>query len=112
MSKVIFISVLLFAAFVGCQKNNAVEPFNYERDTPLWLKVKIDSMSTNQEYFGTEVYRYEWNGKFVYHITSIINSCMFCDVFDQNGNKIQLTSEDVLDFQQNKKNEVLVWRWT
>jgi hypothetical protein len=59
MLKIIFISSFLFIAFLSCQKNNVVEFFNYERDTPVWLKAKIDSMSTDNYYFNSKVYRYE-----------------------------------------------------
>ena len=43
MLKVIFISSFLFIAFLSCQKDNAVEPFSYERDTPVWLKFNPQS---------------------------------------------------------------------
>ena len=32
MLKVVFVSSFLLIAFTGCQKDNAVEPFNYERE--------------------------------------------------------------------------------
>src|SRR4030042_2776752 len=107
MFKIIFISSL-FITFMSCQKDNSVELFNYERDTPVWLKEKIDSMSTNHYYYGTKVYRYEWNGEFTYHIMIPISSCAYCELYDQDGNKIQITDDDLFsDFQQNRRNEIL-----
>ncbi|MGE5812370.1 MAG: hypothetical protein ACM339_12760 [Ignavibacteria bacterium] len=111
MLKIIFISSLLSIAFLSCQKNSLVEPFNYERDTPLWLKEKIDYMSTNHDYFGSKIYRYKWNEKYVYHIMIPISSCAYCELYDQDGIKIQFNDDSFSDFLENKKDEVLVWEW-
>jgi len=112
MLKIIFISSFLVITFMSCQKDNSVEPFNFERDTPVWLKEKIDSMSTNHEYYGTKVYRYEWNEKFTYHIMITISSCAYCELFDQSGTKIQITNDAMFsDFQRNRKNEIIIWEW-
>jgi len=108
MLKIIFLSSFLFIAFLSCQ--NSVESFNYEKDTPQWLKVKIDSLAVNPDYFGTKVYRYEWNSKFTYYIMIPISSCAYCEVYDKNGIKIQFVNDEMFsDFIKNKKNEVLVW---
>lgn len=110
MLKVIFISSFLFITLLSCQNANSIEPINYEKDTPQWLKVKIDSMSTNPDYFGTKVYRCEWNSKFTYHIMIPISSCAYCEVYEQNGNKIQFTNDETFsDFIKNKNDEILVW---
>ncbi|HEY6436795.1 MAG TPA: hypothetical protein VIY47_09395, partial [Ignavibacteriaceae bacterium] len=80
MLKLIFISSILLLTFLSCQKNNTIESYNYEKDTPVWLKEKIDSTSANPNYyFGTHVYRYEWNGKFIYHFSIPVSSCVYCE---------------------------------
>jgi len=56
--RLIFISWFLILVFTSCNKGNITESYNYERDTPFWLKEKIDSMSVNQLYYGAKVYRY------------------------------------------------------
>jgi len=113
MKKLIAITIpFLFLTFIRCQEGNPVEAFNYERDTPLWLKEKIDSMSNNQDYYGTKVFRYEWNKRYTYDILIPISSCAYCDVYDQQGNKIQFLSDRMFqDYINNRKNEVLVWEW-
>jgi hypothetical protein len=111
MLKVIFISSFFLFTYLSCQKNNTVEPFIYERDTPVWLKVKIDSISTNHHYFGSKVYRYEWKRKYAYHIMMPISSCAYCELYEQNGIKMNLNDDMFSDFLQNKKNEVIVWEW-
>lgn len=90
MYRFIIISSFLFLFMLNCQKENSMEPFDYERDTPTWLKAKIDSISSNPEYFGTKVYRYEWKGYLVYHIEIPISSCAYCELYDQKGKKLKL----------------------
>ena len=41
MKKLIaIITPFLFLTLMSCQEDNVVAPFNYERDTPLWLEEK------------------------------------------------------------------------
>lgn len=111
MKKSIYLFLIMFFCLISCSSN---EIFNYEKDTPEWLKTKIDSISTSNQkyYFGTKVYRYEWNEEYVYHIKIPISSCMYCELFDDNGSKVQFTdNERSADFAINKKNETLVWQW-
>jgi hypothetical protein len=59
---------------------------------------------------GTKVFRYGWRGKYVYHIFIPISSCAYCEVYGQQGNKIQLANDTVVqDYIFNRKNEILVW---
>ena len=41
MLKVIFISSFLLLAFISCNKGDITQPYDYERDTPEWLKENI-----------------------------------------------------------------------
>ena len=97
---------------VCCQEESSTEPFNYEKDTPIWLKTKIDSLSTNESNVGTMVYRYEWVNETIYYIFIPANSCQYCFLFDENGKKIQFNnSQELIDFENNRKNEILIWEW-
>jgi hypothetical protein len=111
MKKITFASLLLFLTFAGCGSDKI---FNYEKDTPEWLKTKIDSVTTsNPKYYsGTKVFRYEWNKQYVYHFSIPLSSCVYCELYDQEGRKIQFTDNAMTsDFEQNKINKVLVWDW-
>lgn len=112
MLKAILIPLLILACITGCKRETSVEPFNYERDTPTWLKEKINAYSQNKDYFGTKVFRYEWKSSTVYYFAIPISSCAFCDVYNANGIKIFFSSDQMIqDFLDNRKNEVLVWEW-
>lgn len=112
MLRILFLPLIMLACITGCKKETSVEPFNYERDTPAWLKEKVDVMSQNKDYFGTKVFRYDWKGSAIYYFAIPASSCAFCDVYNSNGIKIQFSNDQMLqDFLDNRKNEVLVWEW-
>jgi hypothetical protein len=111
MIRVIFISSLLVLLILGCRKDTSVEASN---NTPEWLEAKISLMSndTTNYYVLTKLYRYSWNGIFLYYFYIPSSSCMYCDLYDQNGNKVQITDDAMLqDFLKNRKDEVLIWEW-
>ena len=111
MKKYIFF-LFVIVLLVNCQNQNSVESFNYERDTPAWLKVQIDSMSTNQYYHGSQVYRYIWHNDFIYDIFIPVSSCVYCEVFNKDGAKITFTGDNMLqDYLNNRKDEILLWEW-
>ncbi len=111
MLKIIFFSMFLFLAFISCNKSDITQPYNYERDTPEWLKEKIDSISVIQFYHGAKVYRYTWNGNYVYHIMIPISSCAYCELYDYYGNKTEFTNDEFSDFLNTKTGEILIWEW-
>lgn len=111
MLKILIITSLLLLPLSGCRNDTLVEPFNYERDTPVWLKEKIDSMSVDNRFVGTKVYRYEWKRNFMYHIMIPISSCVYCELYDQSSNKPQLDQVEFQDFLKNKKNVIVIWEW-
>jgi hypothetical protein len=97
---------------MSCQKESTTEPFNYEKDTPIWLKSKIDSMSTDPSYTNTIVVRYDWKKEYIYDIFVPINSCRYCLLFNPNGDKVEFSdSMEMLDFENNRNNEVIIWEW-
>jgi len=111
MPRPILVSAFLISLLLaGCDAGSTSEPFDYGRDTPAWLKAKIDSIAAIPDHFGITVYRYEWSGEFVYHVESLVSSCAYCELYDQDGVKLQFTDEETFqDFLENKKNEVVVW---
>ena len=108
--KLLIIFSFLMIVFIGC--NNSVEPFNYERDTPAWLKVKIDSMSTNQLYHTSKVYRNTWHNSYTYYIFNPWSSCVYCELYYDNGDKIIFTDDEMIqDYMNNRKDEIIIWEW-
>ena len=107
-SLICFILVSLFV-LTSCQKENTVQTFNPVKDTPAWLKVKIDSMETDPSYSGAIVYRYEWQKQFIYHIMIPISSCAYCELYLHDGSKVQPSESSLSDFLKNRTNEIIIW---
>jgi len=109
-----FLVFSLFLFTLICCQNNVIASFNYEKDTPGWLKVKIDSIytSNNDYYFGTEVFRYKWNDNFLFEIHIPLSSCVLCELYYYNGVKTNFTDEKtVQNYLNNRTDKVLVWKY-
>ena len=109
----ISIAILFLSAFLASCRNHSTEPFDYSKDAPAWLKDKVTLMSsdTTKFYTKTTVYRYSWHSDYVYQISVPLSSCMYCELYDQTGQKIKITSDAMLqDFLNSRTNEVIVWK--
>jgi hypothetical protein len=107
MKRYIFLSFILIVLLYGCEKESSTGVYN---GIPQWLEAKIDSMSTDLFYGGTVVYRYTWHHEYVYHIDIPASSCAYCEVYNQNGIKIQfMTDTELKDFLDNKTDPVVIW---
>ena len=110
MLKIILIFTFLFI-FIGCH-NNIVESYDFERDTPEWLKVKIDSISTKTYYFGTVVNRYKWNNNYLFEFTIPLSSCVLCELYYYDGTKNKFTDDKtVLSYINTRTDKVFVWKY-
>jgi len=108
-----FLVFSLFLVTIICCQSNVVESYNYEKDTPVWLKVKIDSISTsdNNYYFGTEVYRYKWNDNFLFEFHIPLSSCMLCELYYYNGSKTNFPNDKTVQkYLNNRTDKVHVWK--
>ena len=109
MSRILFLSSILLLGIVACEKDTGVS-FDFDRDTPQWLKAKIDTMSQKDLYVGATVYRHVWYREVVYFIEIPLSSCAYCDLYDHEGNKITLKSDaELQDYLHNRTSEVIVW---
>lgn len=113
LNRILFVALIVFT-FNGCELEDITAPFNFEKDAPAWLKIKIDSLSIDPYFYMVKVFRYEWRDKFIYYFMNPVSSCAYCscDLFDQNGNELIFSDDKILqDFIMNKKNKILVWEW-
>ena len=110
MLKNFLIFLLLLFTIIGCH-SNLMESYSYEKDTPVWLKVKIDSISTQKYYWGTNIFRYKWNNNYVFEFAIPSSSCMYCEMYYFNGTKVKFINDSTL---QNylKTTTDNVWVWT
>lgn len=85
--------ILLFA-FVGagCNDNSP------ERNIPEWLSIKIQELeaehSKDIKIVNVRIYKGIWNNQVVYFINDTLKSCMFCEVYYENGERVVWLSGD------------------
>lgn len=113
LNKLIFLlSITAAAILISCSSGISSDSFNYDSEAPSWLKEKIDSISnsTGHYYDWTKVYRYDFNESFIYHFSIPSSSCIYCELYNQEGDKITAFNDSTLQSILNKKTgEVLIW---
>jgi hypothetical protein len=109
MFRIIFISTLLLLFVCGCHKYNSIQSI---KEAPEWLQNKIDTMSLYQEYEGTILYRYKWQGAYIYHFEIPNSTCLYCAMYIQSGDTLLFVNEsEFQDFLHNKTDSALIWEW-
>ena len=71
---------------------------------PAWLQTKITELTSEFNLCKmTDVTILEYKGKQYYHIYCGLWSCMYCQLFDEKGNRPTFTNTEWNDFLTNKK---------
>lgn len=96
----IFILIVLLIGLSSCKKDN-----NSANDQfPEWLQAKITELVPDQNLCEiTDVTIIEYNGKKYFHVYCGIWSCMYCQLFDEQGNRPNWETSEWNDFFANKK---------
>jgi len=98
----LIICLLLLGSIFSCTKEKSDHPDQF----PVWLQAKIMEITSENDlckYTHIEIIKFE--GKFYYNIRCDVWNCIYCQVFDEQGNKIQWNSETLNIFLAN--NEVI-----
>jgi hypothetical protein len=75
---------------------------------PEWLRDKIEILEADDTDFVT-VWRGEWNGKVIYYYLPIVSSCIYCDIYFEDGTQLKWGGNDSSDF-ENFCSESKNWR--
>lgn len=102
MKKLILIFIFSIA-LLSCERDNKYP------DNPDWLDAKISQMETLPYYAGTTVYAYKWDREYYYLISIPLSSCMMCEFYNYQGEKINWSEDKIADFQKNSKRLNIVW---
>jgi hypothetical protein len=118
-NKVLILAALLTLAIAGCSKDNehvqgvllkdlSYAPFVSEYKYPDWLAKKIDGMERE----ACDIYAGEWNGRIVFYMEITWSSCMFCDVYYEDGEKVEWGMGETLfnDFYSESKEWVKIFK--
>ena len=102
---ILFAGIVLLIGLLSCDKKNIITG---PEDFPIWLQIKITELVTpNNICEFTDVTIIEYNGKRYYHIYAGLWSCMYCQLFDEQGNRPDWDTRVWNDFFAKKK-EILV----
>ena len=79
-----------------------------------WLIVKIDEIETIHKndiaIINVRIFKGEWKGQVAYFINNTLNSCMFCDVYYEEGEKV-IFEDDVYSFYIASKDWKLIYEF-
>jgi hypothetical protein len=101
MKKIAFL-FLLFFLVLSCEKEEKLPP------NPAWLNTMISQLERSP-LPGISIYAYKWNEKYYYHVQNPISSCLFCEIYNYDGERVTFTDDEFSDFANNGKRIRAVW---
>jgi hypothetical protein len=80
---------------------------------PEWLLSMIEIIESNSPTVSnTKIYRGEWEKQNVYLASNALNSCILCDVYYEDGNRVILQDENSInEFYLQSKKWVIVYKY-
>ena len=104
MNKIInFLAVILF--LISCQKEEVVVS-----QVPDWFVPIIQNLENSGQCFDCSITRITYNNKTYYHLYCGLWSCMYCNLFDSQGNLVEWKEGEFDDFLKNKKDDTVIWQ--
>jgi hypothetical protein len=111
-------NVLLLACFAlgfSCSRGQEGKQVEEDHDFPEWLSTQIREIETlnarDVSIVKIRIYACQWQNQEVYYIYNSFSSCVLCEVYYKNGEKIVFTAEDVTDFFTISKNWKLIYEF-
>ena len=110
MKKTVIMFILLISLFLNISCKKDTSPIG-TIETPDWLLSYIEQIEDDPSYYGAIIYLYRWKDNYYYDVFVGFRSCIVCEVYDYNGEKIVWDNESVLDYVNNRKQVKIVWEW-
>ncbi len=79
---------------------------------PDWLRPKIAQMEADPVYAGVTVYRHDYKQTQIYNVDAPLRNCIYCEMYDSNGNALNWTEEELNDYLNLRTNEKIIWQRT
>lgn len=118
MKTLLITGIIILGLFTSnyCKYNEYCEDINYDicgENDPTWFMELLDEVEKNPQcYFGSVIYRYEYNSDYYFLLEIPISSCSDCRTYDCYGNLIEWSSQ--IDFQNyfnNRTDKTIIWKW-
>jgi hypothetical protein len=98
----LYTCIVLLIGVLSCNKDN--DEIATPSQFPEWLQAKITELVPEDNLCKlTDVTIIEYKGKTYYHIYCGIWSCMYCQLFDEQGNRPTWETSEWNDFFANQK---------
>jgi len=97
----LYFCILLLGGILSCKDKDEITPPD---QFPLWLKFKITELTSESNLCAiTDVTIIDYKGKLYYNIYCGLWSCIYCELYDENGNRPNWETDQLNDFFANKK---------
>ncbi|NQT63507.1 MAG: hypothetical protein HQ556_11155 [Candidatus Marinimicrobia bacterium] len=108
------VSGLIVLSFGGCEEDKDNSDLDYMIcgiENPEWFTALVEKAESDPYYYGgSSLIQYEYEGTYIFYFSIPVSSCMYCQIYDCDGNIIELASCDpLLDFIENQSNGTLLW---
>ena len=84
-----------------------------KENLPEWLIVKINEIEELYFLATAKIYKGEWNNSIVYIVRNGFDSCLFCDVYFEEGTKVLWTADDISfgSFSETSKDWTVIYKF-
>ena len=103
MKRLIFL-FLICILFVSCQKEETPKP-----DVPDWFIPQIEELESSGECYSCTITQITFNNKLYYELYCGYWSCMYCHLYDGEGELVDWEIEEFNNFLENKNSEKVIW---
>ncbi len=96
----ILILLVCLIAGEGCKKEENLP----DDQLPYWLQTKVTELTSEFDHCKyTNVEVIEYKGKYYYNINCALWNCIYCQIYDQKGNRPDWINGEMQDFLTNMK---------
>lgn len=96
--------LMIFLLTIPLWAGNSCKKEEFSDQIPEWLQQKIPELIPDQKLCEiTDITIYRFEGKTYYNVYCMIWSCMYCQFFDENGNRPQWNQKEWENFHSGSK---------
>jgi hypothetical protein len=119
MKRLIFILFICYGMLsLSCSRMEQGDEIRKgDTDYPEWLSATIKEIETlhagDVSLIKIQIFECEWQGRTVYYISNNLSSCQFCEVYYDNGEKVEWSGQDLSadNFRSTSKNWKLIYEF-
>jgi hypothetical protein len=107
--------IFILLVFAGCLSSCKDKDYYTKKDFPKWLIAKIDEIETTNSndiaIVKIRISKGEWKDNVTYFIKNNLTSCLFCEIYYENGEKVILLDNAISDFSSKSENWEIIYEF-